>query len=198
MPLLTINIHLGSRDCSQVLASSIRQCTEETTAQQVGAHPTTTHVVPPPAGLQLQHPSSDVPAGNSEHVADPVQHAAMHVTVSEPLLPDTDCGGSALLAEGSGGPSLNEPVIPVHASKARPSSHQAPDTLQAATLRTKHLFLVPHAELVGEYRIPDFVTAQEEVDIVRMLDTTPPPWKDSSFNGKHRYHHPNSTQCGTI
>lgn len=124
-----------------------------------------------------------------------MQHAAMHLTVSKPLLPNTDCEGSAIVAEGSWHPNFNETVIPVHqASAARPGKHQPSDTLQAAMPGTIHMSLVPHAELVGEYRVPNFVTEQEEVDIVHMLDTVAPPWKDSSFNGKHRYHNSKSMQ----
>ncbi|KAL3141514.1 hypothetical protein ABBQ32_004764 [Trebouxia sp. C0010 RCD-2024] len=195
VPLLTINIHLGSKECSEVCPSPKiqcrpslkKQCREESSAQEKGAHQTLTSVAPLPAVLQLQHTSSDLSAGRSGYVADCMQHAAMHLTVSKPLLPNTDCEGSAIVAEGSWHPNFNETVIPVHqASAARPGKHQPSDTLQAAMPGTIHMSLVPHAELVGEYRVPNFVTEQEEVDIVHMLDTVAPPWKDSSFNGKHR------------
>lgn len=126
-------------------------------------------------------------------MADCKQHAAMHLTVSKPLVSNTDCEASAIVAEGSWHPNFSESIIPGHqASAARPGKHPPSDTLQAAMSGTIHLLLVPHAELVGEYRIPNFVTEQEEVDIVRMLDTVAPPWKDSSSNGKHRYYNPKS------
>ncbi|KAL3155149.1 hypothetical protein ABBQ38_011205 [Trebouxia sp. C0009 RCD-2024] len=187
VPLLTINIHLGSTDCSQVCPSPKKQCREETSAQEQGAPQTVMSVAPLPAVLQLQHTSSDLSAGRSDYVADCKQHAAMHLTVSKPLVSNTDCEASAIVAEGSWHPNFSESIIPGHqASAARPGKHPPSDTLQAAMSGTIHLLLVPHAELVGEYRIPNFVTEQEEVDIVRMLDTVAPPWKDSSSNGKHR------------
>lgn len=46
--------------------------------------------------------------------------------------------------------------------------------------------LVPHAALPGEYRVPDFVTEKEELDLLRMLDACSPLWQDKTFNGKHR------------
>jgi len=46
--------------------------------------------------------------------------------------------------------------------------------------------LLPHAALPGEYRVPDFVTEQEELDLLHMLDACSPPWQDKTFNGKHR------------
>ncbi len=46
--------------------------------------------------------------------------------------------------------------------------------------------LVPHAALPGEYRVPDFVTKQEELDLLHMLDACSPQWQDKTFNGKHR------------
>ena len=46
--------------------------------------------------------------------------------------------------------------------------------------------LIPHAALPGEYRVPDFVTEQEELDLLHMLDACLPLWQDKTFNGKHR------------
>lgn len=46
--------------------------------------------------------------------------------------------------------------------------------------------LVPHAALPGEYCVPDFVTKQEELDLLHMLDACSPLWQDKTFNGKHR------------
>lgn len=46
--------------------------------------------------------------------------------------------------------------------------------------------LVPHAALPGEYCVPDFVTKQEELDLLHMLDVCSPLWQDKTFNGKHR------------
>ncbi|DBB01325.1 TPA: hypothetical protein ACH3X3_011716 [Trebouxia sp. C0006] len=46
--------------------------------------------------------------------------------------------------------------------------------------------LVPHAALPGEYRVPDFVTEQEELDLLHTLDACSPVWQDKTFNGKHR------------
>ncbi|DBA82869.1 TPA: hypothetical protein ACH3X1_006662 [Trebouxia sp. C0004] len=51
--------------------------------------------------------------------------------------------------------------------------------------RSQHQ-LVPHAALPGEYCVPDFVTEQEELDLLHMLDTCSPLWQDKTFNGKHR------------
>ncbi len=49
--------------------------------------------------------------------------------------------------------------------------------------------LVPHAALPGEYRVPEFVTEQEELDLLHMLDACSPLWQDKTFNGKHRCSH---------
>lgn len=46
---------------------------------------------------------------------------------------------------------------------------------------------VPHSELLGEYVIASFVSAAEEAALISFVDTTSPPWKDTSFNGRHRY-----------
>ncbi|KAA6416628.1 MAG: hypothetical protein FRX49_12427 [Trebouxia sp. A1-2] len=46
--------------------------------------------------------------------------------------------------------------------------------------------LVPHAALPGEYCVPDFVTEQEELHLLHMLDACSPLWQDKTFNGKHR------------
>ncbi|KAL0047088.1 hypothetical protein WJX82_006265 [Trebouxia sp. C0006] len=40
--------------------------------------------------------------------------------------------------------------------------------------------------LPGEYRVPDFVTEQEELDLLHTLDACSPVWQDKTFNGKHR------------
>lgn len=200
VPIVTINIHLGSRDCLQVCPSSRQRCKKDITAQKQGVHQTAA----PPAVLQSQRTSSETFAGSSGRVADAVQRAAVHVTHGKPLL-DSDCKSSAVVAEAGWRPTSSEPVIRVHeAPPASSDNHQPSAILQASTSETKHLALDPHAELVGEYRIPDFVTAQEEVDIVRTLDTITPQWRDSTFNGKHRYHQPkhksvkNLTPCSPL
>ena len=46
---------------------------------------------------------------------------------------------------------------------------------------------VPHSELLGEYVIASFVSAAEEAALISFVDTTSPLWKDTSFNGRHRY-----------
>ncbi|KAL0018726.1 hypothetical protein WJX79_005021 [Trebouxia sp. C0005] len=40
--------------------------------------------------------------------------------------------------------------------------------------------------LPGEYCVPDFVTEQEELHLLHMLDACSPLWQDKTFNGKHR------------
>lgn len=44
-----------------------------------------------------------------------------------------------------------------------------------------------HPTLVGEYVIHDFVSEAEEAALMELLDTQAPAWKDSNFNGRHRY-----------
>lgn len=38
----------------------------------------------------------------------------------------------------------------------------------------------------GEYLFPDFVSLDEEAQLIHMLDHEEPAWRDSSFNGKYR------------
>ena len=38
----------------------------------------------------------------------------------------------------------------------------------------------------GEYLFPDFVSPDEEAQLIHMLDHEEPAWRDSSFNGKYR------------
>ena len=191
VPLLTINIHLGSTDCSRVSPSLIQQHTQPTSGQKQRDQQTATPNVATPAVLQLQQTSSDSPLRYSEHVADAVQHAALQPVISKLPAPATNCNTSVVVPSDGRYQLSNDAVIPfLKASPAvtsSPCNHKPSDTSQASTSGATQLFLTPHADLKGEYRIPDFVTAQEELDLVRMLDAVAPQWKDSTFNGKHRY-----------
>lgn len=45
---------------------------------------------------------------------------------------------------------------------------------------------VAHPTLMGQWTFHEFVTVEEEKALLRMLDTGPPDWVDSNFNGLHR------------
>ena len=53
------------------------------------------------------------------------------------------------------------------------------------------LFAVPHETLGGQYIVADFLSEEEEAEILAFLDdpTADPPWKDCRFNGRHRGKH---------
>ena len=53
------------------------------------------------------------------------------------------------------------------------------------------IFAVPHETLGGQYIVADFLSEEEEAEILAFLDdpTADPPWKDCRFNGKHRGKH---------
>ena len=53
------------------------------------------------------------------------------------------------------------------------------------------LFAVPHETLGGQYIVADFLSEEEEAEILAFLDdpTADLPWKDCRFNGKHRGKH---------
>lgn len=79
----------------------------------------------------------------------------------------------------------DEPEL--HDSPARSlQQHAQTDAQQLHAVASSRLQPIPHATLSGEYRIPSFVTEEEEKDLIDMLDTCAPHWKDSIFNGKHR------------
>ena len=50
------------------------------------------------------------------------------------------------------------------------------------------LFAVPHETLGGQYIVADFLSEEEEAEMLAFLDEADadPPWKDCRFNGKHR------------
>lgn len=47
---------------------------------------------------------------------------------------------------------------------------------------------VPHSTLTGQVLLPDFVSVDEEAELLAWLDdaTTTPPWRSATFNGRHR------------
>ena len=52
------------------------------------------------------------------------------------------------------------------------------------------LFAVPHETLGGQYIVADFLSEEEEAEILAFLDAdADPPWKDCRFNGRHRGKH---------
>ncbi len=53
------------------------------------------------------------------------------------------------------------------------------------------LFAVPHETLGGQYIVEDFLSEEEEAEILAFLDdpTADLPWKDCRFNGRHRGKH---------
>ena len=49
------------------------------------------------------------------------------------------------------------------------------------------IFAVPHETLGGQYIVADFLSEEEEAEILAFLDAdADPPWKDCRFNGRHR------------
>ena len=52
------------------------------------------------------------------------------------------------------------------------------------------IFAVPHETLGGQYIVADFLSEEEEAEILAFLDAdADPPWKDCRFNGRHRGKH---------
>lgn len=155
---------------------------------------TATPTVSPPAVLQLEQTGSDSPGRSPRYVADAVQYAALQAAVGQPVV---SAQTSAATPDGASCVHFNPTVVPDHkvlsAATSSLCNQQLSDTSQASSSVTTELSPIPHADLIGEYRIPDFVTAEEESDIVCMLDATAPKWKDSTFNGKHRYQQANTT-----
>lgn len=190
MPLLTINVHLGGKDCLRACPSSTQEeHKEQSSGQGQRDQQTATPTVSPPAVLQLEQTGSESPGRNSCYVADAVQCAALQPTAGRPLVPAQT---SAATPDNASCPDFKPTVVPDHTALPADTSslcnQQLSDTLQACTSLSTELPIIPHAELIGEYRLPDFVTPEEETEIVCMLDATAPKWKDSTFNGKHRYH----------
>ena len=202
MPLLTINIHLGGKDCLQACSSSTQQDKKHTSRQHQRDQQTAVPSVTSPAVLQLEPTSSDLPARGLDHAADAVQCAALQPTAGQLLVPATICQASAVAPDDERHQPFHKTAVLLHSpSPAAASSlcnHQLSEVLHASTSGTTELSLVPHAELMGEYRIPDFVTTQEETNIVRVLDAAAPQWKDSAFNGKHRYLQADTSSCVRI
>lgn len=192
VPLLTINVHL--EDCLRACPSPRQEHKEQSSGQSQRDQQTAECIVSPPAVLQLEQTGSDSPGRSSSHVADAVQCAALQPAVGQLLVPSQT---SAATPDSASSPHFIPTVVLDHTALPAATSslchQQLSDTSQASSSVTTELSLIPHADLIGEYRIPDFVTAEEESDIVCMLDATAPKWKDSIFNGKHRYHQANTT-----
>lgn len=188
VPLLTINVHLGGKDCLLACPSSTQENKERTSGPGQRDQQTVDFTVAPPAILQLEQTGSDSPVRSSSPIADAVQYAALQPDVGQLLVPAQT---SAAIPDDASCPHSNTTVVSVHmalpAATSSLCNQQLSDTSQATSSVKQELPLIPHADLIGEYRIPDFVTAEEESDIVRMLDVTEPKWKDITFNGKHRY-----------
>ena len=50
----------------------------------------------------------------------------------------------------------------------------------------RKLLVSPHATLPGHYLFEGFVSAEEEAELVQMIDAVQPAWNNSNFNGPHR------------
>ncbi|GAX85272.1 hypothetical protein CEUSTIGMA_g12691.t1 [Chlamydomonas eustigma] len=44
----------------------------------------------------------------------------------------------------------------------------------------------PHRDLPGQWLFEGFVTAEEEGQLLKILDTHPPDWREKSVNGRQR------------
>ena len=72
------------------------------------------------------------------------------------------------------------------------SAHLRPDVTSPAPeqgLSWPQTFERGGCYCAGEYLFPDFVSPEEEAQLIHMLDHEEPAWRDSSFNGKYRWGH---------
>lgn len=181
VPLSLINVHIESKECQ-------RACTQRQARQYAISVEAPSVQLPRPVRLPL---AAGKPVPQKFQPSDG--------------RPESDClqqaASDAQLGTSSGGCGRHE-YVPSLASKTchdkdgaesscvqschRKESSQ-PEIENSLPPPIAQLVPEPHAALPGEYRITDFVTKQEELDLIHMLDAAPPLWQDSTFNGKHRY-----------
>lgn len=180
VPLSLINVHIESKECQ-------RACTQRQARQYAISVEAPSVQLPRPVRLPL---AAGKPVPQKFQPSDG--------------RPESDClqqaASDAQLGTSSGGCGRHE-YVPSLASKTchdkdgaesscvqschRKESSQ-PEIENSLPPPIAQLVPEPHAALPGEYRITDFVTKQEELDLIHMLDAAPPLWQDSTFNGKHR------------
>lgn len=183
----------------QACPSSTQEHKDRTSGQYQREQQTARPIVEPSAVLQFAPTNSDLPARSSDHVTDAVKGAGLQSTAGQLLVSAARCKTLPVAPDDAKHHRSHESAVPSHMSSPAATSslrnHQLSERSQASVFGKKEWSLIPHAELIGEFRIPDFVTAQEQTDIVRMLDAAEPQWKDSTFNGKHRYHQAGTSSC---
>ena len=192
MPLATIDIHLGGADCSpsfthdkppELATKSLTHGLDQQESMEAGsctasaAVPLSQEKAPPHTDQQQdtgphmstdhndqQSPCSNSPSAAELNIVDPTCHMQTQHSV-----PGTDSATKAELRSCAAVP-LTEPKPGASSDCRAPARHT----------------LVPHTALPGEYVICNFVTAAEELALIKFVDAAQPDWRDSNFNGRHR------------
>ena len=182
VPLLTINLHLGSRQCSQAEPQphADRAFVQKSQGQLVSSEQAPT-IFEAESVTWQPHLNNVVPQSGA------AQHAALQLRGDTAAVLSSKSSCSAQTPTRELCQSFQSRVQALHSNTTDSEGTRPTDEVPDCTPAAEQLFPIPHADLTGEYRIPDFVTAQEESELVRMLDKSAPPWKDSTFNGRHRY-----------
>lgn len=189
VPLATINMHLGGTDCrplspavneQDVNSSSRKQrCDQQASTSSTGS------AAPPtqkPKLLQHVEQKADVQVTEHNEKAALSSTNQPAATFGFEDIPHSLQLQVTPLVQGSSacaGPMSSEPQV--HSSDVSTAA-----ILPEPEMQIQHV-PVPHSELLGEYVIASFVSAAEEAALISFVDTTSPPWKDTSFNGRHRY-----------
>ena len=181
MPLLTINVHLGSRSCLQSSQQSKAEQPKQVSAERLGTGQTVAVANSNLSRVVLQpHQVSSVPFTRSAPQAAVAHHAALR---SDILTRRSSCWNPALTQHHTQQPQMH---VAANGLPISPCNGTLSDALFDCSAPAAEFLPIPHADLIGEYRIPEFVTEQEGRALVHMVDTAAPQWKDSTFNGKHR------------
>lgn len=180
---MTINVHLNSRSCLQHSQQVKAEQPEQASAEGLGTDQTNVAVRPAPTVLQPRQTTTVPSVTGSASQAAKAHHAALHADINKGLAPRSSCWNPTLTQQHELRPQMH---VVANGLPPSPCNKTWSDTVSDCPTAAVHFVPIPHAELVGEYRIPDFVTEQEERELVHMVDTAVPQWKDSTFNGKHR------------
>lgn len=146
----TINVHLGSRDCSQVCQQHVAPLTEQ--CVQPGAISAYTDVTrlldTTPAPAQSQQTSLDSAVGSPASHADAACCAALHSS----NITESAAGSSltAALATTDQHPPNIESVVNEASSGTGAGQNRQSMVSSACAAVPKQLLPIPHADLVGE------------------------------------------------
>lgn len=199
MPLATVYLHLGGADCVVPPAQQLKPPGPDSEPSKERSHNESTQVhdaEPPADECSMRH--------NQEHAntrqpnfppstEQLLSCTAKSVTVLRAMDTALDLPINSRLPVTSNctSPMVYKAELNSSAATSVPCTAEVPDQPAQVQLTPE-----PHPVLQGEYVIHNFLSVAEATSLIEFVDTAMPTWKDSNFNGRHRYaaHTSSSTQ----